>query len=94
MMREKVMKIRERAACEAYDIASKPCALTPCDVEMLYKLMDIIKDTYEASKAAMEVAELAEHAAARMCEMHPGFGMPAAGHYDHAAHDAAAAAKA
>ena len=60
-MREKVTKIRERAASEAYDIACKPCALTTCDVDMLYKLMDIIKDTYEASKYAMEVADLAEH---------------------------------
>lgn len=84
MMREKVTKIRERAACEAYDIASKPCALTTCDVDMLYKLMDIIKDTYEASKYAMEVADLAEHAAARKCELNPYVGMMAE-HHDHPA---------
>lgn len=71
MMREKIMKIRERAACEAYDIACKPCDLSECDIEMMYKLMDIIKDTYEVSKTAMEVAVLAENAAARKCEMNP-----------------------
>ena len=87
--RAKVEKIRERAMCEAYDIACKPCQLTPCDVDMLYKLMDIAKDTYEASKYAMEVADLATHAAARMCEMHPGFDMHTA-----AEHHEATAAKA
>lgn len=86
--RAKVEKIRERAMCEAYDIACKPCQLTPCDVDMLYKLMDIAKDTYEASKYAMEVADLATHAAASRCEMNPYVGMMMEEHHDH---DAAAA---
>lgn len=41
--------------------AASVAALTTCDVDMLYKLMDIIKDTYDASKYAMEVADLSEH---------------------------------
>lgn len=52
--------------------------------------MDIAKDTYEASKYAMEVADLATHAAARRCEMNPYVGMPIMEeHHEH--HDAAAA---
>lgn len=92
-MREKVMKIRWWALRQACDIAGNECP-SKDDIVMMGKLVDILKDTHEIENLAMHNAELAEHAAARMCEMHPGFGMPAAGHYDHAAHDAAAAAKA
>ena len=92
-MRDKVMKIRHRVLREACDIADKTCWCAN-DVAVMYKLVDIFKDTYEIEHLAMENAELAEHAVTRMCEMHPGYGMPAAGHYDHAEHEAAQAAKA
>lgn len=70
-IREKVMAIQERAICEAHEIASKPCPLSTCDIDMLYKLVDIAKDTFEISKIAMEVAVLAENAAAKKCELNP-----------------------
>lgn len=71
MIREKVMTIRERAVCEAHEIASKPCPLSTCDIDMLYKLVDIVKDTYEMSKTAMEISVLAENEHARRCELNP-----------------------
>lgn len=71
MIREKVMAIQKRAINEAYEIATLPYALTVCDIEMLYKLVDIAKDTYEMSKTAMEVAVLAENASAKKCELNP-----------------------
>jgi hypothetical protein len=87
--REKVLKIRHRVLREACDITDKPCWCAN-DVAVMYKLVDIFKDTYEIEHLAMENAELAEHAVTRMCEMHPGFGMPA-GHPEHAAAPAAKA---
>lgn len=71
MIREKVMTIRDRAINEAHAIASNPCPLSVCDIDMLYKLIDIAKDTYEMSKTAMEVEVLAENAAAKKCELNP-----------------------
>lgn len=56
---------------EAYEIATQQRALTICDIEMLYKLVDIAKDTYEMSKTALEVAVLAENASAKKCELNP-----------------------
>lgn len=88
-MREKVMKIRRWALRHASDIADNDCP-SKDDIVMMYKLVDILKDTHEIEHLAMENAELAEHAVTRMCEMHPGFGMPAAHHE----HEAATAAKA
>lgn len=70
MIREKVIAIRDRAIDEAHEIASKPCPLSTCDIEMLYMLVDIVKDTYEMSKTAMEVEVLAENAAAKKCELY------------------------
>lgn len=86
-MREKVMKIRWWALRHASDIADKGCP-SKDDIVMMYKLVDIIKDTHEIENLAMHNAELAEHAVTRMCEMHPGFGMPAAHHEHEAATDA------
>ena len=71
MIREKVMTIRDRAINEAHAIASSPCPLSTCDIEMLYKLVDIAKDTYEMSKTAMEVEVLAENAVAKRCDLNP-----------------------
>ena len=88
-MRDKVMKIRWWALRHACDIAANDCP-SKDDIVMRYKLVDIIKDTHEIEHLAMENAELAEHAVTRMCEMHPGFGMPA-GHPEHAAAPAAKA---
>lgn len=88
-MRDKVMKIRWWALRHACDIAVNDCP-SKDDIVMMYKLVDILKDTHEIEHLAMENAELAEHAVTRMCEMHPGFGMPA-GHHEH---EAAPAAKA
>ena len=88
-MRDKVMKIRWWALRHACDIAANYCP-SKDDIVMMYKLVDIFKDTYEIEHLAMENAELAEHAVTRMCEMHPGFGMPAG----HPEHEAAPAAKA
>lgn len=86
-MRNKVMTIRWWALRHACDIAGNDRP-SKDDIVMMYKLVDILKDTHEIEHLAMENAELAEHAAARMCEMHPGFGMPAAAEH----HDAAAKA--
>ena len=88
-MREKVMKIRWWALRHASDITDNDCP-SKDDIVMMYKLVDILKDTHEIEHLAMENAELAEHAVTRMCEMHPGFGMPAVNHE----HEAATAAKA
>ena len=88
-MRDKVMKIRWWALRHACDIAANDCPRKD-DIVMMYKLVDILKDTHEIEHLAMENAELAEHAVTRMCEMHPGFGMPA-GHPEHAAAPAAKA---
>lgn len=88
-MRDKVMKIRWWALRHACDIATNDCP-SKDDIVMMYKLVDILKDTHEIEHLAMENAELAEHAVTRMCEMHPGFGMPA-GHPEHAAAPAAKA---
>lgn len=88
-MRDKVMKIRWWALRHACDIAANDCP-SKDDIVMMYKLVDIFKDTYEIEHLAMENAELAEHAVTRMCEMHPGFGMPT-GHPEHAAAPAAKA---
>lgn len=71
MMREKVMAIRERAIHEASEIAHQNCPLSVCDIEMLGKLIDIVKDTYEISKTAMEVEVLAENAVTKKCELNP-----------------------
>lgn len=71
MIREKVMKIRERAICEAYDIASQPCRLSMCEIEALGKLVDIVKDTFEMNKTAMEIEVLAENERAKRCELNP-----------------------
>lgn len=83
-MRDKVMKIRWWALNQACDIANSGRCPSRDDIVMMYKLVDIVKDTHEIEHLAMENAELAEHAVTRMCEMHPGFGMPA-GHPEHAA---------
>lgn len=88
-MRDKVMKIRWWALRHACDIAANDCP-SKDDIVMMYKLVDILKDTHEIENLAMHNAELAEHAVTRMCEMHPGFGMPA-GHPEHAAAQAAKA---
>lgn len=88
-MRNKVMTLRWWALNQACEIANSGHCPSKDDIVMMYKLVDIVKDTHEIEHLAMENAELAEHAAARMCEMHPGFGMPAA-----AEHHEAAAAKA
>lgn len=89
-MRDKVMKIRWWALNQACDIANSGRCPSRDDIVMMYKLVDIVKDTHEIENLAMHNAELAEHAVTRMCEMHPGFGMPAAHHE----HEAAPAAKA
>ncbi|WP_443825625.1 hypothetical protein [Desulfovibrio sp.] len=89
-MRDKVMKIRWWALNQACDIANSGRCPSRDDIVMMYKLVDILKDTHEIENLAMHNAELAEHAVTRMCEMHPGFGMPA-GHHEH---EAAQAAKA
>jgi hypothetical protein len=89
-MRDKVMKIRWWALNQACDIANSGRCPSRDDIVMMYKLVDILKDTHEIENLAMHNAELAEHAVTRMCEMHPGFGMPAAHHE----HEAAQAAKA
>lgn len=65
------MAIQDRAICEAHEIVTKPCPLSVCDIEMLYKLVDIAKDTFEMSKTAMEVSILAENEATKKCELHP-----------------------
>ena len=89
-MRDKVMKIRWWALNQACDIANSGRCPSRDDIVMMCKLVDILKDTHEIENLAMHNAELAEHAVTRMCEMHPGFGMPAAHHE----HEAAQAAKA
>ncbi len=89
-MRDKVTKIRWWALNQACDIANSGRCPSRDDIVMMYKLVDILKDTHEIENLAMHNAELAEHAVTRMCEMHPGFGMPAAHHE----HEAAQAAKA
>ena len=86
-MRDKVMKIRWWALRHACDIAANDCP-SKDDIVMMYQLVDILKDTHEIENLAMHNAELAEHAVTRMCEMHPGFGMPA-GHHEHEAAQAA-----
>lgn len=88
-MREKVMTLRWWALNQACDIANEGHCPTPQDIHLLGELVDIVKDTHEIEHLAMKNAELATHAQARMCEMHPGFGVASAsehGHHDHEEH--------
>lgn len=81
-MREKVMTLRWWALNQACDIVSGNECPTPADIHLVGELVDIVKDTHKIEHLAMENAELATHAQARMCEMHPGFGVPSS--HEHA----------
>lgn len=95
-MREKVMTLRWWALNQACDIVNDGHCPTPQDICILGELVDIVKDTHEIEHLAMQNAELATEAQARMCgETHPGFGKEYSAH-DHAEHrkDMPGAAKA
>lgn len=96
-MREKVMQLRWWALNHAVDVLNRrgDCP-SKDDIWVVGQLVDVVKDTHTIEELAMDNAETAMRAQARMCgETHPGFGREAA-HYDHAEHhkDMAGAAKA